>query len=269
MRAHAKRHRHVGTTATTHTLCLSAARLKKELIVTRQKNDFFFHSNSCIKKNTQEKKQTTMSSKKDLAKAAEKEKRAEKQKKQHKPAEEEEEEKKEEEEQAEMAEASASEKDEPASEEEKVAPKKAEKAAKVSTLGRGKERLLLKKKKKSKSRSSRADLLMPVSRVHRHLKDGRYAKRIGAGAPVYIAAVLEYLASEVLELAGNAARENNLKRITPRMITMALRNDEELSKLVSKVVIAQGGVLPNIHSVLVPKKAPAKSTLAQEKEANE
>ena len=54
------------------------------------------------------------------------------------------------------------------------------------------------------------------------------AERIGAGAPVYLAAVLEYLAAEVLE---------------------------ELSKLLAGVTIAEGGVLPNIHTVLLPKKS--------------
>ena len=34
----------------------------------------------------------------------------------------------------------------------------------------------------------------------------------------------------------------------------AIRNDEELSKLLGGVTIASGGVLPNIHSVLLPKK---------------
>jgi len=107
---------------------------------------------------------------------------------------------------------------------------------------------------KGVTRSYRAGLKFPVGRVHRHLKNGRYAKHIGAGAPVYLAAVLEYLVAEVLELSGNAAAENKKRRIDSRHIQLAVRNDEELSKLLSGVTIAQGGVLPNINSALLPKK---------------
>ena len=108
-------------------------------------------------------------------------------------------------------------------------------------------------KKKSTSRSAKAGLQFPVGRVHRHLKAGRYASRIGAGAPVYLAAVLEYMAAEVLELAGNACRDNKKKRVTPRHLVLAIRNDEELNKFLGGVTVASGGVLPNIHSVLLPK----------------
>jgi hypothetical protein len=52
--------------------------------------------------------------------------------------------------------------------------------------------------------------------------------------------VLEYLAAEILELAGNAARDNKKTRIIPRHIQLAVRNDEELSKLLSGVTIASG-----------------------------
>ncbi|XP_069750417.1 histone H2A-like isoform X2 [Narcine bancroftii] len=107
---------------------------------------------------------------------------------------------------------------------------------------------------KAKSRSSRAGLQFPVGRVHRHLKKGNYAERVGAGAPVYLAAVLEYLTAEILELAGNAARDNKKTRIIPRHLQLAVRNDEELNKLLGRVTIAQGGVLPNIQAVLLPKK---------------
>lgn len=43
-------------------------------------------------------------------------------------------------------------------------------------------------------------------------------------------------------------------RIIPRHLQLAVRNDEELNKLLSGVTIAQGGVLPNIQAVLLPKK---------------
>ncbi|XP_050778867.1 histone H2A-beta, sperm-like [Gopherus flavomarginatus] len=105
-----------------------------------------------------------------------------------------------------------------------------------------------------KTKSAKAGLQFPVGRVHRLLKRGNYAERIGAGAPVYLAAVLEYLTAEILELSGNAARENKKSRIGPRHIQLAVRNDEELNKLFADVTIAEGGVMPNILSQLLPKK---------------
>ena len=111
------------------------------------------------------------------------------------------------------------------------------------------------KEEKSWERQSRAGLQFPVGRIHRLLRKGNYAERVGAGAPVYMAAVMEYLAAEVLELAGNAARDNKKTRIIPRHLQLAIRNDEELNKLLAGVTIAQGGVLPNIQAVLLPKKS--------------
>ena len=120
--------------------------------------------------------------------------------------------------------------------------------------GRGKKG---KKSSGGSSRSSKAGLQFPVGRIHRYLKGS--APRIGAGAPVYLAAVLEYLTAELLELAGNAAKDNKRTRVTPRHIQLAVRNDEELNKFLGNVTVAQGGVLPNIHAVLLPKKKKGKN----------
>ena len=106
---------------------------------------------------------------------------------------------------------------------------------------------------KSVSRSARAGIQFPVGRIARYLKRGKYSERIGAGAPVYIAAVLEYLAAEILELAGNAAKDNKKTRIIPRHIQLAVRNDEELNKLMKNTTIVSGGTLPNINAALIPK----------------
>ncbi|WMV47532.1 hypothetical protein MTR67_040917 [Solanum verrucosum] len=119
-----------------------------------------------------------------------------------------------------------------------------------SVAGRGKTQ----KASKSTSRSQKAGLQFPVGRIARFLKKGRYAQRVGSGSPVYLSAVLEYLTAELLELAGNAARDNKKNRIVPRHIQLAVRNDDELSKLLGSATIANGGVLPNIHQNLLPKK---------------
>ncbi|EFH47238.1 predicted protein [Arabidopsis lyrata subsp. lyrata] len=77
-------------------------------------------------------------------------------------------------------------------------------------------------------------------------------ERVGTGAPVYLVAVLEYLAAEVLELAGT------LQELTKR--TVAVSNDEELGTLLKGVTIAHSGVLPNKNPILLPKKSEKAAT---------
>ncbi|KAM4699703.1 late histone H2A.1-like [Discoglossus pictus] len=127
--------------------------------------------------------------------------------------------------------------------------------------GRGKK--VQKSAANKTTKSSKAGLQFPVGRIHRFLKKGNYAERIGSGAGIYLAATLEYLCAEVLELAGNAARDNKKSRIMPRHIQLAVRNDEELAKLFHGVTIADGGVLPNIQAQLLPKKT-VKGSSSQE-----
>eukprot|EP01004_Peranema_trichophorum_P011064 NODE_9920_length_554_cov_29.048724_g9280_i0.p2 GENE.NODE_9920_length_554_cov_29.048724_g9280_i0~~NODE_9920_length_554_cov_29.048724_g9280_i0.p2 ORF type:complete len:138 (+),score=37.84 NODE_9920_length_554_cov_29.048724_g9280_i0:68-481(+) len=130
----------------------------------------------------------------------------------------------------------------------------------MSTVAKkgGKAKTDTKKGKVGGSKSSKkAGLTFPVGRTRSLLRAGRFAPRVAKGAPVYLAAVLEYLTAELLELAGNAARDNKKKRVTPRFLTLAIRNDEELNRLLAGVTIASGGVLPNIQQVLLKKKGKA------------
>ena len=103
------------------------------------------------------------------------------------------------------------------------------------------------------SGSKRADITFPVGRVNSMFKKGHYADRVGKGAGVFAAAILEYLAREILELAGNAAEEAKKKTIKPRHIQLAIGNDEELNKIIALSTIAEGGVLPNVHHFLFGK----------------
>ncbi|VVB04636.1 unnamed protein product [Arabis nemorensis] len=73
-----------------------------------------------------------------------------------------------------------------------------------------------------------------------------HAERVGVEAPVYLAAVLEYLAAEVLEVAGNVARDDKKTRIEPRHLSLAMINVGELCELVA--------TMPHSHHLFNPKK---------------
>ena len=108
--------------------------------------------------------------------------------------------------------------------------------------------------KKPVTKSSRCDLTFPVGRCSSMIKRGRHAERVGVGAGIFTAAVLEYLTIEVLELAGNACLEHKKKMIVPRHLQLAIRNDEELNKVFCMAMISNGGVLPNVHPMLFAKR---------------
>uniref|UniRef100_UPI00358FF234 histone H2A-like n=1 Tax=Myxine glutinosa TaxID=7769 RepID=UPI00358FF234 len=99
----------------------------------------------------------------------------------------------------------------------------------------------------------------PVSRVHRHLRKGNYAKRIGAGLPV-LPSTWRLCSSTWLQRSWSSQvtlHEIRRNHGSSRVICSspsAFRNDEEMNKLLCRVTISQGGVLPNIHAVLLPKK---------------
>ena len=121
-----------------------------------------------------------------------------------------------------------------------------------------------KKGGKHVSKSSKAGLIFPVGRIARHMKNARVASRIGAGAPVFVAAVLQQITGELLEAANKQTLDTlHKKRITPRSVNLGIIGDEELEHVFSKVTIAAGGVKPdNIHKSLLGKAAQKKAAAA-------
>ena len=77
---------------------------------------------------------------------------------------------------------------------------------------------------------------------------------MSVSAGVYMAAVLEYLTSEILEMAGDNCQHDKRKSIIPRHIQLAVRNDQDINKLFCEAMMAEGGVVPNINEFLFPKK---------------
>lgn len=137
---------------------------------------------------------------------------------------------------------------------------------------------------------------MKVNQVHSYIQHSGH-KAVFFKAPLIIFSSFSFKkihVAEILELAGNAARDNKKGRVTPRHILLAIANDEELNQvscsinndpnfqvvqgimdivlvclishlqlfqLLKGVTIAAGGVLPNIHPELLAKKRGAKGKL--------
>ena len=113
---------------------------------------------------------------------------------------------------------------------------------------------------KSTSQSKKAGLVFPVGKIGTALRKGRYAPRISKSASCSVAAVLEYLTSEVLEVAAKAVLQRNKgKRITPRALTLAVRHDADLGALLKDVTLSRGGVVPKVEKALESKKKSKKS----------
>ena len=119
-------------------------------------------------------------------------------------------------------------------------------------------------KKESRPGASRAGLVVAPARVQRALRAGMYAERVGSHSGVFMAGVIEYLLSEILESAGNFADEDKKKGIKPRHLQLAFRNDTELNKLFHDCHIDKGGVMPNVHEALFPKKGKKNAEPTQE-----
>ncbi|KAK7200098.1 histone H2A [Novymonas esmeraldas] len=115
--------------------------------------------------------------------------------------------------------------------------------------------------RKSGSKSAKAGLIFPIGRIGSLLRRGQYARRIGAAGAVYMAAVVEYLTAELLELSVKAAAQSGKKprRLNPRTVMLAVRHDDDIGSLLRNVTVSHGGVVPSINKAIAKKKGGKKS----------
>ena len=92
--------------------------------------------------------------------------------------------------------------------------------------------------RRTRNRTARAQLLFSVSHVERLLREGRYAQRLTSSAPIFLAAIVQYLLATVLQLAGNGARRSGCRRITSRLVDMAMHNNAQLSAFFGTTTIS-------------------------------
>ncbi|CAI5785047.1 histone H2A-beta, sperm-like [Podarcis lilfordi] len=115
-------------------------------------------------------------------------------------------------------------------------------------------------RKPKTSRSCRAGLVFPVSRIERFLRKGDYAERIGSGSSVYMAAVLQYLTYDIMDIAGNIAKNDHKRRIAPRHLQRAISDDAELHSLLGGITFPQGNTLPKTKSTASTRRGKGKKS---------
>ena len=120
--------------------------------------------------------------------------------------------------------------------------------------------------KTSKKASTKSSTTFPSGRIGSLLRKGRFAKRVSKSAGVYAAGVISYLARELLEVCAKGAGKKN-KRISPRVLTLAVRADDELGSLLKDVTISRGGVPAGANPALEKKKKTSKKSKKSKKSA--
>ncbi|XP_046505980.1 histone H2A-Bbd type 1-like [Equus quagga] len=110
--------------------------------------------------------------------------------------------------------------------------------------GRRNRQLSFRRRKHTQSRSTRAELQFPVSRVDRLLRQGAYGQRLSSSTPIFLAGILEYLTANILELAGKEAHSSRKIRITPEHVQRAVENNQHLSHLFENETYRQSDQMP-------------------------
>ena len=109
--------------------------------------------------------------------------------------------------------------------------------------------------------AEKAHIVMPPARFMKMMRRDRLQQRIGKQAAVFMAGVMDYITSEILECSGDMADSAGKKRVNPRFLKLAISNDDELLKLTAGSIIAEGGVKPHIEEALLPQKKGKKAKM--------
>lgn len=119
------------------------------------------------------------------------------------------------------------------------------------------------------TRQEKAGISFPPSLLEKFLRDfGNSNLMVSDSAPVCLAAIVQYLTGEILELAVESASINNRVRITIRDLEMGIRHDDELNEFFvrNNMSFLGGGSVPYIHPSLIVKKPKKKNTKKKDKE---
>lgn len=115
---------------------------------------------------------------------------------------------------------------------------------------------------KNTSRQDKAGIIFPPSLTEKFLRNFDFNNiMVTKYAPVYLAAVLEYIAHDILSISYDLTQENDRKRITIRELELTIKTDIELVTIFNKLNIQflGGGVVPSIHSSLLKRRKPRKN----------
>ena len=82
-------------------------------------------------------------------------------------------------------------------------------------------------------------MIFPPGRFAVRMKKLRLAKRFGLGGSVFMAAVIQYLVMEVLEMSNQVCRHHKKRVIIPRHLYVAFQGDEDLNKLVHSLFLLE------------------------------
>ncbi|CAD7948134.1 unnamed protein product [Amoebophrya sp. A120] len=117
----------------------------------------------------------------------------------------------------------------------------------------------------TKNKTKRAGLIFPVAKIQKELRNMLPANaRLNSSSSVFLGGVMEYVVAELLEVAGNTVKNQGKKRINPRHLQVAIKNDDELNTLI-RATIAGGGVVPDKTAVQMMHERDEKAKQAAKK----